>query len=124
MLGFFLKEWVNVTLIIPHVAPGQLPPPASQGKAQRRGGEKVFEKTSSGCEGGGGAGSADAATRGLAGGAPQEHSPRFAIRSDGISIGKKIPLQQTKELHSSLGKNVFQGLASELNKTRISLGGP
>lgn len=28
-VGFFLKEWINVTLIIPHMAAGQLPPPAS-----------------------------------------------------------------------------------------------
>lgn len=54
----------------------------------------------------------------------EEHSPQFAIRSDGNSSSKKIPLQRMKELQSALGKNVFQGMAPELNTTHISLGGP
>lgn len=101
------------------MAPGQLPPPANSGEGRGRGERNVFEKTSSGSERGGG-GDADAAAGGLEGAAPQEHvgegtgtrnSPGSAIRSDGNSIRKKIALQRTKELHSSPGKNVFQGMA-------------
>lgn len=43
----------------------------------------------------------------------EEHFPWFAIHSHGNSISRKTPLQQMKELNSSLGKNVFQGRASE-----------
>lgn len=127
------RKCINVNLIIPNMAPGQLPPPANQITRQWRKEKTVFEKTSSGCERGGAGDSTDAAMQSLEGGALQEHVGRrdreehfrwFAIHSRGNSISRKIPLQQMKELHSSLGKNVFQGRASEPSKTRISLGGP
>lgn len=67
------RKCINVNLIIPNMAPGQLPLPANQITRQWRKEKTVFEKTSSGCERGGAGDSTDAAMQSLEGGALQEH---------------------------------------------------
>lgn len=123
---------INVNLIIPNMAPGQLPPPANQITRQRRK-EKSHWKNKLRVwkrrgrwqhrryhARPGGRCSTGACWRRDR----EEHFPSLAIPSHGNSISRKIPRQQMKELYSTLGKNIFQGTASEPSKTHISLGGP
>lgn len=107
------RKCINVNLIIPNRAPGQLPPPANHITRQwknrknslwknklrvwkRRGRwqcRRCHTKPGGRC-------SARARWRRDR----EEHFRWFAIHSHGNSISRKIPLQQMKEFHSSLGK--------------------